>query len=281
MPKVDFSQTTPLKARKTQPVPIETVLLSKPERANLECMPRRAVIQETVRGYLVHIYTASTLFFVALAVEWILEGSFRWALGAIAVTMVIDATDGALARKYRVKETAAAIDGGLLDNIIDFTSYVVLPMLLLLQAKLLAPPAVLIAAFAMFSSAFGFSRTTAKLADEGFFVGFPSYWGIVVFYLYMLQTPLLLNTLLVLGLALLVFVPVRFLYISRLPRGRTLHVVLGSIWSLLCLAALLLEPSALRTGLIYVSLVYPVYYTLHSLQLNFRSQAVFREEPSE
>ena len=245
-------------------------------------MPRRDAIQETVQGYLVHIYTASTLFFVALAVEWILEGSFRWALGAIAVTMVIDATDGALARKYRVKETAAAIDGSLLDNIIDFTSYVILPMLLLLQANLLAPPAALIAAFAMFSSAFGFSRTTAKLADEGFFVGFPSYWGIVAFYLYMLQTPLLFNTLLILGLALLVFVPVRFLYISRLPQGRRLHVILGSVWSLLCLVALLLGPSALRTGLIYVSLVYPVYYTLHSLQLNFRSQKiVLREKPSE
>ena len=245
-------------------------------------MPRRDAIQETVQGYLVHIYTASTLFFVALAVEWILEGSFRWALGAIAVTMVIDATDGALARKYRVKETAAAIDGSLLDNIIDFTSYVILPMLLLLQANLLAPPAALIAAFAMFSSAFGFSRTTAKLADEGFFVGFPSYWGIVVFYLYMLQTPLLFNTLLILGLALLVFVPVRFLYISRLPQGRRLHVILGSVWSLLCLVALLLGPSELRTGLIYVSLVYPVYYTLHSLQLNFRSQKiVLREKPSE
>ncbi len=241
-------------------------------------MPSRDTIQETVQGYLVHIYTASTLFFVALAVQWLLEGTFRWALGAIAVTMVIDATDGALARKYRVKETAAAIDGGLLDNIIDFTSYVVLPMLLLLQAKLLVPPAVLIAAFAMFSSAFGFSRTTAKLADAGFFVGFPSYWGIVVFYLYLLQTPPLFNTLLILSLSLLVFVPVRFLYVSRLPRGRTLHVALGSVWSLLCLAALLLEQGALRTGLLYVSLVYPVYYTLHSLQLNFRSQRPVLQE---
>jgi phosphatidylcholine synthase len=112
-------------------------------------------------------YTASTLFFVALAAQWILEGSYRWALGALAVTIIIDATDGALARKFRVKETAAAIDGGLLDNIIDFTSYVVLPMLLLLQTGLLAPPGVLVTAFAMFSSAFGFSRTTANSPTRG------------------------------------------------------------------------------------------------------------------
>ncbi len=229
-------------------------------------------LRETIPGYLVHVYTASTLFFVALAAQWILEGAHRWALMALAVTIIIDATDGALARKFRVKETAAAIDGGLLDNIIDFTSYVLLPMLLLLQTGLLAPPGVLITAFAMFSSAFGFSRTTAKLADEGFFVGFPSYWSIVVFYLYMLDTPPLFNALLILGLSLMVFVPVRFLYVSRLQRGRTLHVALGTVWSLLCVWALLLEPGALRSGILHLSLVYPVYYTLHSLQLDWRSR---------
>lgn len=241
-------------------------------------MPRD--LHRTVQGYLVHVYTASTLFFVALAAQWLLEGAYRWALGAIFVTMLIDATDGALARRFRVKETAAAIDGALLDNIVDFTSYVLLPFLLLLQADLLAPPGVLVAAFAMFSSAFGFSRTTAKLADEGFFVGFPSYWGIVAFYLYMFGTPPLLNTLLVLGLSVLVFVPVRFLYVSRLPRGRTLHVTLGSVWGGLCVAALFLEAGALRTGLLQLSLVYPVYYTLHSLQLDLQARHPLLRKPS-
>ncbi len=70
----------------------------------------------------------------------------------------------------------------------------------------------------------------------------------------------------------MVFVPVRFLYISRLQRGRALHVALGTVWSLLCLWALLLEPGALRDGILHLSLVYPVYYTLHSLQLDWRSR---------
>ena len=96
----------------------------------------------------------------------------------------------------------------------------------------------------------------------------------------MLGTPPLLNTVLILGLSVLVFVPVRFLYVSRLPRGRTLHVVLGSVWSLLCVVALFLEPGDLRTGLLYGSLVYPVYYTLHSLQLDLRSRQVPLRRPS-
>ncbi|ADI13664.1 CDP-alcohol phosphatidyltransferase family protein [Truepera radiovictrix] len=236
-------------------------------------MPSRANLQ----GYLVHAYTASTLLFVALAAQWILAGSFRLALAALAVTIVIDATDGSLARRYRVKETAAAIDGSTLDNIIDFTSYVVLPMLLLLRAELLAPPVALTVAFAMFSSAFGFSRTTAKLADEGFFVGFPSYWSIVVFYLYLLGTPPLFNTLLVFALSLLVFVPVRFLYVSRMTWGRSLHVGLGVLWTALCLVALALEPSTLRTLVLVVSLVYPAFYTVDSLQRDLGTRRARRE----
>lgn len=226
-------------------------------------MPRRAKIQ----GYLVHIYTASTLIFVTLGIEWVLAGRFRAALLAMAITVLIDATDGALARRARVSETAAGIDGALLDNIVDFLSYVVLPMLFMVHAGLLAAPSTLWVALVMFASAFGFSRTTAKLADKGFFVGFPSYWNIVAFYLYLLDSPPQLNTLLVLVLSALVFVPIRCLYVSRLKRGRTLHVVLGGIWGGMCLSALWLD-APLRTPLLLSSLIYPAIYLLHSAWLD-------------
>lgn len=217
------------------------------------------------RGYLVHIYTASTLIFVTLGFQWLLEEKFRLALVAMAITILIDATDGILARRFRVKETAAGIDGGLLDNIVDFLSYVALPMLFMMHAELLLAPVTLWVSFVMFASAFGFSRTTAKLADEGFFVGFPSYWNILVFYLYLLGTPPAFNTLLVVLLSLLVFVPVRFLYVSRLRRGRTLHFVLGAVWGALCLFSLTLPDEPLRQTLLYISLGYSIFYTLHSL----------------
>ena len=237
---------------------------------------------EAFRGYLVHIYTASTLVFVALAVQWILEGRFEWALLAMGVTILIDATDGNLARKYRVKETASKIDGELLDNVVDFLSYVMLPLLFMVQANMLLAPQALFVAFVMFASAFGFSRTTAKLADEGFFLGFPSYWNIVVFYLFLLGTPAELNTLLVLLLALLVFVPVKFLYVSRLARGRALHYVLGTAWGACCLLALALPAGDLRIALLVVSLAYPLYYTIHSLLLDVqqRQERALSESPN-
>ena len=234
-------------------------------------MPRPRV-DPRVSGYLVHGYTASTLIFVALATQWILEGRYQAALIAMAVTIIIDATDGALARKYRVAETAAGIDGGTLDNIVDFLSYVFLPMLFALQTDLFLEPTTLFITFVMFASAFGFSRTTAKLASAGFFVGFPSYWNIVVFYLFLLSSPPLLNTVLVVALALLVFIPVRFLYVSRLRRSRLLHFGLSAVWGLACLVALFLDAGSLRNAFLYVSLVYPVFYTAHSVLLDVRDR---------
>ena len=229
----------------------------------------------TFRGYLVHLYTTSTLLFVVLGMVWILEGRYELALLAMAITLVIDATDGALARKHRVAQTVPAIDGSLLDNIVDFASYVFLPILFLLHSGLLLQPVWAFATLLAFSSAYGFSRTTAKQSDQGFFVGFPSYWNVVVFYAYVLDLSPALTSALVVGLSLFVFTGVRFLYVSRLRRGRILHFVLGSAWGAALIATLFIEPGPLRTILAYGSLSYVVVYTLHSFILDRQSR---REE---
>jgi phosphatidylcholine synthase len=221
-----------------------------------------------LRGYLAHVYTASTVLFVALGAQFILQGQYRLALLMMIITLVIDSTDGMLARRLEVKETAAGIDGRRLDDVIDYLSYVLLPMLFALETGLFLEPAALVAAAAMFASAFGFSRASAKLEEEGFFVGFPSYWNVVVFYLYLFNTPPLFNTMLVLALALMVFVPLRYLYPSHLPRHRLLNYLLAATWGAVGVVALFLEPGAAQRGLLMVSLLYPAYYVVYSLILD-------------
>ena len=228
--------------------------------------------QHGVRGYLVHAYTASTLLFVALAMQWILEERYQAALLAMAATVIIDGTDGTMARRYRVSETARRIQGDLLDNLVDFLSYVALPALFLLHADMLLRPATLWAAVVMLASAFGFSRTDAKIAGKGFFVGFPSYWNIVVFYLWMLGTSPALNTVVLVLLASSVLVPIRFLYLTRLTHWRTLHLTLGSLWGLACLVALLLGDGWVRDLLLYGSLAYVAFYLVHSLVADARDR---------
>lgn len=222
----------------------------------------------TIRGYLVHLYTTSTLLFAVLAVQWIFEGRYPLALLAMGIMVFIDATDGALARKHRVKQTIPHIDGALLDNIVDFVSYVFVPILFLMHAGMLLAPVTLFVTLLAFSSAYGFSRTSAKQADAGFFVGFPSYWNVVAVYAYLLDLTPAFTTALVVVLSLMVFSEVRFLYVSRLQRGRMLHLALGGFWGLAVMTAIFLEPGALRQTLVAASLLYVVFYSAHSWLLS-------------
>lgn len=237
------------------------------------------MLSPTARGYLVHLYTASALALAVVAIQWILAGRYQAALLAMAATVFIDATDGALARRQRVAQTAPGIDGPLLDNLVDFVTYVFLPVLFLLHAGLLLPPAWAFATLLALAAAYGFSRTTAKQSDAGFFVGFPSYWNVLAYYAFVLELSPALTTAWVVGLGLLTFTDVRFLYVSRMRRGRVLHLVLGGAWAIAALTALLVEADALRAGLAYASLGYVAFYTLHSLVLDRQDRRGRRAEP--
>lgn len=220
-------------------------------------------------AWLVHLYTgigAVVGFFTILAID---QGDFRAGLFLMALAVVIDSTDGALARAARVKEIIPWFDGNLLDEIVDYFNYVIVPCLFLLRANLLPPQdALWLATLPLLASAYGFCQRDAKTADS-FFLGFPSYWNVVVFYLYLLNSPLWLNAFVIIALALLVFAPIKFIYPSRAPRFRVSINVLGGIWgaAVLYLIYRLPEPPH---SIVVASLAFPAYYTALSLWLELR-----------
>src|SRR5690606_24748807 len=63
--------------------------------------------------------------------------------------------------------------------------------------------------------AYQFTQHQAKTYDH-FFRGFPSYWNIVVFYLFFWQTSAGFNLVVILTLAFLTFIPIKYVYPSRL-----------------------------------------------------------------
>jgi phosphatidylcholine synthase len=220
-------------------------------------------------AWLVHIYTALGAvlgLYTILAVE---EANFRLAFLLMACTVIIDATDGALARAARVKEIIPWFDGTLLDNLVDYLNYVIVPSLLMLRAHLLPEQDGLwLAAMPVLSSAYGFCRSDAKTADH-FFLGFPSYWNIVFFYLYALQTALWINAFVIIALSIMVLVPVRFIYPSRSPRFRYQLNAVGAIWGVAILYLIFKLPNPPR-WLLLASLMFPAYYTALSLWLELR-----------
>jgi phosphatidylcholine synthase len=117
----------------------------------------------------------------------------------------------------------------------------------------------------LLSSAYGFNRDDAKTADH-FFTGFPSYWNIVVAYLVIAAWAPMTNALILLALAVLVFVPIRYVYPSRTPIWQLPTNVLGALWGMAVLVMLWRYPDV-PAVLFYGSLVFPVYYVGLSLWL--------------
>ena len=70
-------------------------------------------------------------------------------------------------------------------------------------------------------------------------------------------------------LAVLVFVPIRYVYPSRTPRLAGADERAGVVWGVLMLVMLWQYPAMSRRSF-SISLVFPVYYMLLSLALQFR-----------
>lgn len=222
-----------------------------------------------ILAWLVHLYTALGAVIAFFAVLRIEAADFKSALLLMALTIFIDATDGALARAARVKELLPWFDGELLDNIVDYFSYVVVPCLFLVRANLLPPlDSHWLAALPLLASAYGFCQKNAKTSDL-FFLGFPSYWNIVVFYLYTLSAPLWVNAFVIIFLSVMVSVPIRYVYPSRSPILRTQTNVLGALWGVIVLYIIFRLPNPSR-AFVFASLLFPAYYTTLSLWLEYR-----------
>src|SRR5206468_657452 len=143
----------------------------------------------TVAAWGVHLLTASSAPAGVLAILAAERGNAAAAMGWMAYTVAIDSIDGTLARAVGVKQVLPFFDGTRLDDIVDYFTYVIVPMLFVLRFDLLPPAlAVPVALCPVLASAYGFCRTDAKTADH-YFTGFPSYWTIVAVYLYPLALP--------------------------------------------------------------------------------------------
>jgi len=223
----------------------------------------------TVAAWSVHLLTASSAPAGVLAVLASERGDAATSMGWMAYTLAIDSVDGTLARAVGVKQVLHFFDGTRLDDVVDYFTYVIVPALFLLHLHLLPPgAAVPIALLPVLASAYGFCRTDAKTADH-YFIGFPSYWNIVAFYLYALGWPRALNAAVVIALSVAVFVPIRYVYPSRTTTLRALTVGLGLAWGAFVLYALAHLDTVPRP-LVAISLAYPAYYVLLSLALQAR-----------
>ena len=137
-----------------------------------------------VRAVLVHLYTASGVLLAFLATAEICSAAPdpRVVFALLALAVLVDATDGPLARRWEVKRVLPAIEGRTIDDIVDYLTYTFVPLLLVWRMGWVPEPAAVWIAPALLASLFGFANTGIKDESGGFFLGFPSYWNVVAFY---------------------------------------------------------------------------------------------------
>lgn len=217
----------------------------------------------------VHFYTASGVVAAFASLHSIFVGDVQTAFWWLYVAVVIDASDGVLARLADVKRHVPQFDGAKLDDIVDYLTFVVVPIVLMVETGMLTGRLGGSAAcLALLASAYRFCHADAKTADH-YFTGFPSYWNIVALYLYVFEVGPATCAVLILVLAVLVFAPLRFLYPSRMAWMRATTVGLGIAWAVAVAAILVLLPER-STTLAAISLAYPAYYAALSFYAQMR-----------
>lgn len=222
-------------------------------------------------AWAVHAYTMTGSVLALLMVHFSYEGEVRKVLWLFLVAMIVDGTDGFLARHFQVKTVVPGFDGALLDNVVDYLTYAFAPMVLLWANGYLPSGALggVCAAVPLLASCYQFCRSDAK-TDDHFFLGFPSYWNVLAFYVVVLEVGTTATAVMLAIFAILVFVPIKYVYPSRTATLWTLNMTLATVWlgAFAVITAQLPDPNPLVVG---GSLVYLAYYTGVSFWLTANS----------
>ena len=192
-----------------------------------------------LRAALIHVLTASGAAFgllgllAAASAEW--TAMFAW----LGIALLVDGIDGPLARRYRVAEILPRWSGERLDQIVDYITYIAVPAFALAKADLLPEPFRVPAAIAvLLSSLFHMADLKCK-TDEGYFVGFPAIWNILLLYLFALMPPPIVSLAVVLLFVALTFVPILCVHPFRVSALRPLTMLATALWALAAIGAVL------------------------------------------
>lgn len=183
------------------------------------------------QAYLVHMLTASGAVFAMLALMDAAKGDWAMMFVWLMVAFAVDGLDGPLARKTEVKVNAARLDGTVLDTIIDYLTYVVIPAFALFQSGLLPGWTGWVAIIAItFLSAIYFADTRMKTSDYSF-SGFPACWNMVVLVLFAIKPDFWISLAIVLILAVVMLLPIKFVHPFRTERWRAITLPVAFAWT--------------------------------------------------
>jgi phosphatidylcholine synthase len=198
----------------------------------------RAGLGMRAGGMLVHILTASGVALGLLALLSAHERGWTAMFLWLGLALLVDGIDGPLARRLRVKDTLPNWSGEVLDLVVDYLTYVLVPAYALVISGLLAPPLAIAAGIAIVvTGALYFADTRMKTADD-YFRGFPAVWNLIIFYLFIFRPTEALSLTVIALFAVMTFVPISFLHPLRVKRLRAVNIALLALWTAFAAIAL-------------------------------------------
>ena len=185
-----------------------------------------------LRAYSVHIYTTIGIVCGFFALAAVYEENLKDAFFYLGLSLFIDGTDGFLARRFEVKKYAPRIDGVILDAIVDYFNYVIVPVIIIIKFQFLSaaisyPICILILA----ASCYTFANVKQKTKDN-YFNGFPALWNLLILYFYILQTEQIVNLFVVIVSLICTFLPIKYAHPLRVKNYRFLAIFLFSVWGI-------------------------------------------------
>jgi phosphatidylcholine synthase len=159
--------------------------------------------------FVVHLWTLAGLAFALFALKATTEGDFDSAARLLIAVLVVDFTDGTLARRLRVKERMPLIAGEVIDYIHDLVGLTMVPMFFFWKAGLFVKPLgvpLVVAATLCATLKYGMKASVLRL---GYSLGAPPIF-FSLFLFYFLDLGPLVCTLYAVALVVLTVLPVRF-----------------------------------------------------------------------
>lgn len=193
------------------------------------------------------------------------SGEIRQAFLLLFITVIIDSTDGLLARKVRVSEVLPNFSGAMIDNIIDFLTFIWIPVFIMGSTGLL--PSLVWITVPVIAGLYAYGQINMKTPDN-FFLGFPSYWNVVALYLYLLKPEPFWAVVMIVVPAVLTFIPTRYLYPTKNRVLSKTTWLLATGWGVLMLYLLFQEQTDYQ--LILLSTFFPIYYFVASFYIEWQ-----------
>lgn len=187
----------------------------------------------------VHLFTASGLIAAFMSILAINAQDWREAMLWLFLALFIDGIDGTFARLLKVREVLPGIDGKMIDYVVDFITYALIPAYFFYMADLVPGIGGLLMSFLMLLTAAIYYGKDGMVSEDMHFIGFPVLWNLILFILVIvLPLPPLGNMIVIVLFAILHFIPIKFAYPSRAIRFKNLTLavsffsLLTSLWAI-------------------------------------------------